>query len=79
MWCKRLWCNIIILNVYKSSQSKGDDTNEELECVFDQFPTHHMKILLSDFYNKVWEEILSNWQLGTRVYRKFVMIMGLEW
>jgi exonuclease III len=48
-----VWCNIIVLNVYASSEEKSSDSKdsfyEELEQVFDHFPKYSMKILLGDF------------------------------
>jgi len=42
------WCNIIVLNVHEPSEEKCDDSKdiryEELEQVFDHFPTYNMKI-----------------------------------
>jgi exonuclease III len=53
------WCDIIVLNVHAPTEAKDDDKKdsfyEELEQVFDQFPRHHMKILL-DFNAKVERE-----------------------
>jgi hypothetical protein len=50
-------CDIIVLNVHKTTEDKCDDTKdsfyEELEGVFDQFPKYHMKILLEDFNTKM--------------------------
>ena len=47
------WCNIIVLNVHAPSEKKSDDSKdsfyEDLEQVFDHFPTYHIKILLGDF------------------------------
>jgi hypothetical protein len=47
------WCNSIVLNVHVPTKDKTDDVKssfcEELECVVDTFPKHHMKILLQDF------------------------------
>jgi hypothetical protein len=54
------WCYIFVLNVHAQTEDKTDDVNdsfyEELECVFDTFPKHHMKILLGDFNAKVGRE-----------------------
>jgi len=56
-----------------------DSFYEELEQVFNQFPKHHMTILLGDFNAKVGRErVFSNWQLGMRVYIRIVLIMVLE-
>jgi hypothetical protein len=49
-------CDIIVLNEHAPTEDKDDDIKdsfyEELEQVFDQFPRHHMKIMLGDFYAK---------------------------
>ena len=54
------WCNIIVLNVHEPSEEKSDDSKdsfyEELEQVFDNFPTYHMKTLLGDFNAKLGRE-----------------------
>jgi exonuclease III len=54
---KGRWCDIIVLNVHAPTEDKDDDIKdsfyEEIEDVFDQFPTYHMKILLGDFNAKV--------------------------
>jgi hypothetical protein len=46
--------------VHASTEDKGGDLKdslyEELECVFNQFPKNHMKILLGDLNAKVWRE-----------------------
>jgi hypothetical protein len=53
------WCHIV-LNVHAPTEDKTDDVKdsfyEELECVFDKFPTYHMEILLGDFNAKVGRE-----------------------
>jgi hypothetical protein len=68
------WCHIIVLNVHAPTQDKiGDVMNslyEELERVFDNFPTYHMKILLGHFSAKVGKENIFNQQLGMNVYTK---------
>jgi hypothetical protein len=42
------WCHIFVLNVHTPTEDKTDDEKdsfyEELERVFDKFPTYHMKI-----------------------------------
>jgi len=67
-----LWCNIIVQNVYATSEEKSDDSKdcfyEELEQVLDHFPKYHMKILLGDlnaevrgteyFQTNKWDESL---------------------
>jgi hypothetical protein len=57
---RRRWCHIIVLNVHASTEDKTDDVKDrfynELECVFDQYPKYHMKILLGDFNAKVGKE-----------------------
>jgi hypothetical protein len=49
---KSRWCDIV-LNVHAPTEHKDDVTKDsfykELEEVFDQFPRHHMKILIGDF------------------------------
>jgi hypothetical protein len=49
----KCWCVIIVLNVHDPTEEKDDNIKhsfyEELEQVFDQFPTHRVKILLGDF------------------------------
>jgi hypothetical protein len=40
------WCNIIVLDAHAPTKKKSD---EELQQVFNHFPTYHMKILLGDF------------------------------
>jgi len=51
------WCNIVVFNVRAPSDEKTDDLNdsfyEELEQVFDNFPTNHVKIPIGDFNAKV--------------------------
>jgi hypothetical protein len=51
------WCHIIVLNVHALTKEKIDDVKdsfyEELECVFDKFPNHHMKIMLGDLNSKI--------------------------
>jgi hypothetical protein len=68
------WCNIV-LNVHAPTEDKIDDLKdrfyEELEQVFDKYPTYHMKILLGDFNAKVGTEEM-------RVYTQLVMIMESE-
>jgi endonuclease/exonuclease/phosphatase family metal-dependent hydrolase len=48
------------LNVHTPTEDKDDDIKDsfykELEQVFDQFTTYHMKILLGDFNAKVGRE-----------------------
>jgi hypothetical protein len=49
-----------VLNTHVPTVDKSHNTNgsfhEELDCVFDQFPKDHMKILLGDFNEKVGRE-----------------------
>jgi hypothetical protein len=51
------WCNIIVLNMHAPCEDKGkvvkDSFYEDLGCVFDQFPTYDMNILLGDFNVKL--------------------------
>jgi hypothetical protein len=55
-----------------------DSFYEELECIFDNFPKYHMKILFGDLNATVDREDFLNRQLGMKVYTKLVMIMELE-
>jgi hypothetical protein len=45
------------MNIHTPTENKSDDMKhtfyEEVECVFDKFPKHHMKILLGDFNAKL--------------------------
>jgi hypothetical protein len=54
------WCQVIVLNVHAPTEDKTDNVNdsfyEELERVFDKFPTYHIRILLGDFSAKVGKE-----------------------
>ena len=68
------WCNIIVLNVCAPSEENSvyskDNFYEELEQVFDHFPTYHMKIVLGEFNVKVERErTFSNQQLEMRAYK----------
>jgi exonuclease III len=51
---------IIVLNVLAPTEDKIDDMKssfyKELECVFDEFPKYHTKILLGDFNATVGRE-----------------------
>lgn len=51
------WCDIIVLNLHAPLDNtvmiKEDSFYEELEHVFNQFPTHHMKIVLGYFGENV--------------------------
>jgi exonuclease III len=62
------WCNIVVLNVHTPYEDKGDDVKdslyEEVGRVFDQFPRHHMKILLGDFNAKVGRENIFKPTIG---------------
>jgi hypothetical protein len=57
---KDLRCDIIVMNVHAPYRDKNDcimdSFYEELEQVFDQFPSYNIKILLGDFSGKVWRE-----------------------
>jgi hypothetical protein len=63
-WC----CHIIVLNVHTLTEDKTDDVKgsfyEELECVFDKFPKHHMKMLLGDINTNVGKEDISKPTIG---------------
>jgi hypothetical protein len=62
------WFHIIVLNVHAPTEGKIDDVKdsfcEELECIFDQFPKYHMKILLGDFNAKVGREDIFKLTIG---------------
>ena len=62
------WCNIIVLNVHAPREEKSDGAKdsfyEELEQVFDHFPTYHMKILLGHFNAKVGRESIFKPTIG---------------
>ena len=63
----------------KKCNDSKDSFYEDLEqVVFYYFPKYHMKILLGDLMQGWRERILSNRQLGMRVYTKIAMIMVLE-
>jgi exonuclease III len=42
-------CNIIVLNVHAPTEEKGDDSKDSF---YEDFPKHHMKILLGNFNAK---------------------------
>ena len=70
--------NIIVFNVHVPREEKSDDSKisfyEELEQVFNNFPKHHMKILLGDLenlsdsedINRAWENIKGNTKISTK-------------
>jgi len=53
-------CNIIVLSVHVLSEKKHfvtkDSLYEELELLFEHFPTYHLKILLGHFNAKLGRE-----------------------
>ena len=53
-------CNIIVLSVHALSEKKHyvtkDSFYEELELLFEHFPTYHLKILLGHFNAKLGRE-----------------------
>ena len=61
------WCNII-LNVHAPSEENSvyskDNFYEELEQVFDHFPTYHMKTVLGEFNVKVERENIFKPTIG---------------
>jgi hypothetical protein len=61
------WCNIIVVNVHASCE---DTSNEELGCVFDQFPRYDMKILFGDFNAKVGREDIFKPTIGNESSHK---------
>jgi hypothetical protein len=70
------WCNIIVLNVHAPNEEESgcskDSFYEELEQVFDHFPTY--EILMQN----LGEMIFSNRQLGMRVCIRIVMRTVLD-
>jgi len=63
------WCDIIVLNVHALTEDKTDylkeSLYENLEHVFDQFPKHHIKIVLGEFNTKEGREDsfkTNNWE-----------------
>jgi hypothetical protein len=58
----------------KCEDSK-DSFHEELEQVFDHFPTYDMKILLGDFSAQVGTENIFEPTIGIRLYIRIVMII----
>jgi hypothetical protein len=63
---RHCWC-VIFFKAYGPVGDKSDDSNdtfcEELQQVFDQFPTYHMKILLGASNTKLQMKTFSNQQL----------------
>jgi hypothetical protein len=58
--------------VHASNEKSEDSKNsfcEELEQVFDHFPTYHVKILLGGFSAQVGIENIFKPAVGIRVYR----------
>jgi hypothetical protein len=62
------WCHTIVLNIHAPTEYKTDDVKdnsyEELECVFDNFPKYHIKIFLGDFNAKVGREDIFKLTIG---------------
>jgi len=55
-------CNIIVLSVHVLSDKKHYVTKysfyEELELLFEHFPTYHLKMLLGHFNAKLWRKYI---------------------
>jgi hypothetical protein len=68
--------------VHAPTEDKDDDIKdsfyEELEQIFDQFLTYHMKTLMEDFNGKWRGRAFLNQYLVMRVYMKPVMITVSE-
>ena len=68
-------CNIIALNLHAPSEDKSDDSKDsfydELEQVFDHFPTYHMKIPLGDFNAKVGRENIFKPTIGNESLHQY--------
>jgi hypothetical protein len=66
-------CEIIVLNVHAPTEDKTDDMKasfyEELECVFDQFPKYHTK-MLGDFNAEVGREDIFKPTIGNKSLHK---------
>jgi hypothetical protein len=80
---KGRWCDIIALNVHAQTEDKDNDIKdsfyEEIEEVFGQFPTNHMKNLKRDFNANLGREDIFKPIIGNEsVYMKLVMITGSE-
>jgi hypothetical protein len=73
-----VWFFISSFNFVRELDNVKDSFCKEQEHVLNKFPKYHMKILLGDFSIKVGRVDIFNWQLGTKVYTKLVMIMELE-
>jgi hypothetical protein len=59
-----------MFNGVRFNNDVKDGFYEELICLFDKFPKHHMTIMLGDFNAKADREDVSNRQLGMEVYTK---------
>ena len=59
---------LIVLNVHVPNKQKSDDSRdsfyEELEKIFDHFPTYHTKIMLGDFNEKLGREDIFELTIG---------------
>jgi hypothetical protein len=68
------WCHIIALNVHFPTEDKTDNVKdsfyEDLERVFDKFPTYHTKILLGDFNAKVGREDICKLTIGIESFHE---------
>ena len=57
---KGRWLHITVVTVHAASEEKSEELKdsfyEELEEVFDHFPTYYIKILLGDFNAKLGRE-----------------------
>jgi exonuclease III len=66
------WCHVIVLNVHAPTEDKTDDVKdsfyEELDRVFDKFPTHRTIILLGDFNAKLGREDIFKATLGNESF-----------
>jgi hypothetical protein len=60
------------------SDYKRDDFSGKLECVENQFPKYHTKILFRNFNAKVGRQIIYKPTVEMRTYMKLVTIMKLE-
>jgi hypothetical protein len=76
------WFDIIVLNIHAPTKDNIDNVKdifyEELECVFDKFPKHHMKILLGDFIAKVGREHIFKPTIGNESLHEISNDNGVE-
>jgi hypothetical protein len=76
------WSQIILLNAHASTGNKTDDVKdsfyEELECIFNEFPEYHMKILLGDFSAKLGKEDIFKPTVGNESLHEISIDNGVR-